>query len=81
MSTHNICFLREIRKILCGYPLLSVAMYKTLFSFQWPMFLYRSINIMLILLYKNIGHCMSLALWGGTLPELSCRMFPKIVWG
>ena len=26
MSTHNICFLREIRKILCGYPLLSVAM-------------------------------------------------------
>ena len=27
MSTHNICFRREIRKILCGYPLLSVAMY------------------------------------------------------
>ena len=26
MSTHNICFLGEIRKILCGYPLLSVAM-------------------------------------------------------
>ena len=26
MSTHNICFCREIRKILCGYPLLSVAM-------------------------------------------------------
>ena len=26
MSTHNICFRREIRKILCGYPLLSVAM-------------------------------------------------------
>ena len=25
MSTHNICFRREIRKILCGYPLLSVA--------------------------------------------------------
>ena len=25
MSTHNICFCREIRKILCGYPL-SVAM-------------------------------------------------------
>ena len=20
MSTHNICFCREIRKILCGYP-------------------------------------------------------------
>ena len=26
MSTHNICFRAEIRKILCGYPLLSVAM-------------------------------------------------------
>ena len=26
MSTNNICFRREIRKILCGYPLLSVAM-------------------------------------------------------
>ena len=26
MSTHNICFHQEIRKIICGYPLLSVAM-------------------------------------------------------
>ena len=26
MSTHNICFCGEIRKILCGYPLLSVVM-------------------------------------------------------
>ena len=26
MSTHNICFHGEIRKILCGYSLLSVAM-------------------------------------------------------
>ena len=26
MSTHNICFRGEIRKILCGYPFLSVAM-------------------------------------------------------
>ena len=26
MSTHNICFRGEIRKISCGYPLLSVAM-------------------------------------------------------
>ena len=25
MSTHNKCFRQEIRKILCGYPLLSVA--------------------------------------------------------
>ena len=28
MSTHNICFSGKIRKILCGYPLLSVAMPK-----------------------------------------------------
>ena len=26
MSNHNICFRQEIRKILCGYPFLSVAM-------------------------------------------------------
>ena len=26
MSTHNVCFRGEKRKILCGYPLLSVAM-------------------------------------------------------
>ena len=26
MGTHNICIYREIRKILWGYPLLSVAM-------------------------------------------------------
>ena len=26
MTTHNICIRREIIKILCGYPLLSVAM-------------------------------------------------------
>ena len=31
MSTHNICFRREIRKILCGYPLLSVAIVLPLF--------------------------------------------------
>ena len=28
MSTHNICFCQEIRKILCGYLLLSVAMWR-----------------------------------------------------
>ena len=30
MSTHNICFRGKIRKILCGYPLLSVAMFRGL---------------------------------------------------
>ena len=32
MSTHNIYIRREVRKILCGYPLLSVAMYKNKIS-------------------------------------------------
>ena len=32
MSTHIICFHGEIRKILCGYPLLSVAIIKISFS-------------------------------------------------
>ena len=32
MGTHNICFNREIRKTLCGYPLLSVAMNSSLIS-------------------------------------------------
>ena len=27
MSTHNVCFHGEIRKILCGYPRLSVAIH------------------------------------------------------
>ena len=38
MSTHNICFLGEISKILCGYPLLSVAMVHVSFRLvptQW----------------------------------------------
>ena len=30
MSTHNICFHGEIRKVLCGHPLLSVAMTSSL---------------------------------------------------
>ena len=31
MSTHNICFQEEIRKILCGFPILSGALtYETL---------------------------------------------------
>ena len=34
MSTHNICIRREIRKILCGYPLISVAMPQHIFSWR-----------------------------------------------
>ena len=29
-GTHNICFHGEIRKVLCGYPILYGAMYKNL---------------------------------------------------
>ena len=36
MSTHNICCPGEIRKILCGYPLLSVTM---TFSYLLPDFI------------------------------------------
>ena len=36
MSTHNICFRREKRKILCGYPLLYVAMGKVAVMEQNP---------------------------------------------
>ena len=32
MSTHNICFRPEIRKILCEYPLSSIAMLKVISS-------------------------------------------------
>ena len=42
MSTHNICFRGEIRKI-CGYPLLSVAMALDKMFF----FHYKSIDIYL----------------------------------
>ena len=34
MSTHNICFHREIRKIIYGYPLLSRAMDDTVAFFH-----------------------------------------------
>ena len=36
MSTHNISVRREIRKILCGYPLLSVAMIKWHMQMVYP---------------------------------------------
>ena len=35
MSTHNIYFRGEIRKILCAYPLLSVAMLLVVSRTQW----------------------------------------------
>ena len=34
MSTHNICFRGEIRKMLYGYPLLSVAMLQYVFLWR-----------------------------------------------
>ena len=77
MSTHNICFCGEIRKILCGYPLLSVAMAPSKDFFQ-P----KSVEIVLIVetflivevfltvetflfLYKNTCYWYSI--------EVSCR--------
>ena len=41
MSTHNIHFRGEIRKILCGYPLLSVAM-----SYTVKVMSSRSVNLL-----------------------------------
>ena len=36
MSTHNICFRTEIRKIICGYLLLSGAMHTVIhFTYQF----------------------------------------------
>ena len=40
MSTHNICFCQEIRKILCRDPLLSIAMYKELVGSRDGKYLY-----------------------------------------
>ena len=37
MSTHNICFCGEIRKILCGHPLLSRAMPLSENILQWTL--------------------------------------------
>ena len=39
MSTHNICFRGDIRKILCGYPLLSVATVSSQLSYQYMYYL------------------------------------------
>ena len=52
MSTHNICFSGEIRKILCRYPLLSVAMWNfikmlliSIKAYQWfPNILFRTVS-------------------------------------
>ena len=40
MSTHNICFRGEIRKILCGYPFLSVAMISPQKCMLWSQNMY-----------------------------------------
>ena len=45
MSTLNICFRGEIRKILCGYPLLSVAMSKLLRCKSLSHFCSKNINV------------------------------------
>ena len=45
MSTHNICFREEIRKILCGYSLLSVAMRVSKTDGKFHSFMYLLIPI------------------------------------
>ena len=62
MSTHNICFHGETRKISCGYPLLSVAM--PLDSFRkwgdhifYLVFYYPTLNLILLYFpfhFKNL---------------------------
>ena len=44
MSTQNICFCGEIRKIFCGYPLLSVAIKNSLKSIFFFFFFSESKN-------------------------------------
>ena len=52
MSTHNICFHGEIRKILCGYPLLSVAMLDAGFQ-QVSLFKISEIFTILLSIFLN----------------------------
>ena len=40
MSAHNICFTGEIRKIICGYPLLSGAKQNITISFTRKYFFF-----------------------------------------
>ena len=53
MSTHNICFRQEIRKLLCGYPLLSVAMYGSIRISETPVFFYCFFFCFVFFLYFN----------------------------
>ena len=50
MSTHNIRFHREIRKILCGYPLLSVAMSTSIAYYIWDFFCLTSALLLSLLI-------------------------------
>ena len=54
MSTHNICFRREVRKIKCGYPLLYVAMLsKYIVLCQWSKLCIDRLNIDIVLIKKT----------------------------
>ena len=58
MSTHNICISQEIRKILCGYPLLSVAMIRVCLFVVFFLFFYVCFFdnkvLILVFLYENV---------------------------
>ena len=52
MSTHNICFCWEIRNILCGYYLLSVAMYVPNQNLNQPAYLCSLIRVFVVSMKK-----------------------------
>ena len=53
VGTHNICLRRLIRKILCGYPLLSVAMYPWCKKYHiYPKYLYTCHKIWMSVLHR-----------------------------
>ena len=61
MSTHNICFCGEIRKIICGCPLLSVAMSllsRAMYTMAFPLYNVKKIRkIDLHVLHKSRYTC------------------------
>ena len=58
MSTHNICFHREIRRIIYGYPLLSVAMqgYSKIDK-QEPLLYWMNVQADLSLSWSHRSYC------------------------
>ena len=78
MNTYNIRFHGEIRKILCGYPLLSVAMeiYSSIVCSDIYLFIYLFIHLFVLeKSYENLYHCKSL-ISGQILQTTNYLLFP-----